>query len=95
MSHPTKHKKLNILSFSGGNFLQEFVSTVFGGWLFFFYETEIGLNSWLITLGYMIYAILSAINSPLFGYYTNRKTRFTKRWGKSQNYQKIGEIKIK
>jgi len=82
MSVPIKHKKLNILSFSGGNFLQEFVSTVFGGWLFFFYETEIGLNSWLITLGYMIYAIWSAINSPLSGYYTNRKTRFTKRWGK-------------
>jgi GPH family glycoside/pentoside/hexuronide:cation symporter len=82
MSHPIKHKKLNILSFSGGNFLQEFVSTVFGGWLFFFYETEIGLNGWLITLGYMIYAIWSAISSPIFGYYTNQKTRFTKRWGK-------------
>jgi len=77
-----KHRKLEIFSFSGGNFLTEFVSTVFGGWLFFFYETEIGLDGWLITLGYTIYAVWNAFNSPILGYYTNRNTRLTKRWGR-------------
>jgi len=79
---PPEHKRSEILSFGGGNFLQEFISTVFGGWLFFFYEIEVGLDSWLITLGFTIYAIWNAINSPLLGYYTNRNTRFTKRWGR-------------
>lgn len=74
--------ELEILSFSGGFFLQEFLSTVFGSWLFFFYETEMGLNSWLITIGYTIYALFNAFNSPILGYYTNRKNRFTERWGR-------------
>jgi GPH family glycoside/pentoside/hexuronide:cation symporter len=74
--------KLEILSFSGGNFLQEFLSTVFLSWLFFFYETEMGLNSWLITLGYSFYALFNAVNSPILGYYTNQKNRFTERWGR-------------
>ena len=58
------HRILNIFSFSGGNFLQEFISTVFGGWLF------------------LIYAIFSAFSSPLFGYVTNKNTRFTKKLGR-------------
>jgi GPH family glycoside/pentoside/hexuronide:cation symporter len=82
-SHDTQQSgNLEILSFSGGNFLTEFISTVFGGWLFFFYEIEVGLDGWLITLVYMIYAIWSAFNSPLLGHYTNRRLRFMSRWGK-------------
>lgn len=76
------HRILNIFSFSGGNFLQEFISTVFGGWLFFYYEIEVGLDSWLIASGYLIYAIFSAFSSPLFGYVTNKNTRFTKKLGR-------------
>jgi GPH family glycoside/pentoside/hexuronide:cation symporter len=76
------HNRIKILSFSGGNFITEFVSTVFGSWLFFFYEIEVGLDGWLITLGYLIYAVWSALNSPLIGYYTNRSTRLTRRWGR-------------
>jgi len=73
---------LNIFSFSGGNFLQEFVSTVFGGWLFFYYEIEVGLDGWLIAMGYFIYAVFSAFSSPLIGYLTNRNTRFTRKYGR-------------
>jgi Na+/melibiose symporter-like transporter len=76
------HGFLNIFSFSGGNFLQEFISTVFGGWLFFYYEIEVGLNSWLIASGYFIYAIFSAFSSPLIGFITNKNTRFTKKLGR-------------
>ncbi|MHA1491141.1 MAG: MFS transporter [Promethearchaeota archaeon] len=79
---PSKHKKIEIFSYSGGSFLQEFISTVFGSWIFFFYEIEVGLNSWLITLGYTIYAVWNALNSPLLGYYTNKETRFTKSLGR-------------
>jgi len=78
----SKHSRIEILSFSGGNFITEFVSTVLGSWLFFFYEVEVGLDGWLITLGYTIYAVWGALNSPLIGYYTNRPTRFTSRWGR-------------
>jgi len=76
------YSNLEIVSYSGGSFLQEFISTVFGGWIFFFYETEVGLDSFLITLGFMVYAIWNAFNSPLIGHYTNKSIGFTRRWGR-------------
>lgn len=83
MADESKFKgTLNTLSFSGGNFLQEFISTVFGGWLFFYYEIEVGLDGWFIALGYFIYALFSAFSSPLIGFITNKNTRFTRKLGR-------------
>ncbi|MHA1803618.1 MAG: MFS transporter [Promethearchaeota archaeon] len=67
------HGNLEILSYGGGSFLQEFIGTVFGSWLFFFYEIEVGLDLWLLTLGYLIYATWNSVNSPLLGYLTDKK----------------------
>ena len=49
---------------------------------FFFYEYEVGLNVWLVALGYIIFAVWNAINDPLVGYLTNRPFKFTKKWGR-------------
>ncbi len=81
-SEISNHKKIEILSYGGGNFLQEFLGTVFGSWLFFFYEVEVGLNVWALTLGFTIYAIWNALNSPLIGYYTGKINKLTSRLGR-------------
>ncbi len=77
-----EHGMLEVFSYGGGTFLQEFVGTVFGGWLFFFYEIEMELNIWALTVGYIIYSIFNAVNSPILGYYTGKKRLFKSRFGR-------------
>ena len=54
----------------------------FGAYVFYFYEVEIGLDSWLVALGFILYAIWNAINDPLVGYICDRPFSFTKKWGR-------------
>ncbi|MBD3254391.1 MAG: MFS transporter [Candidatus Lokiarchaeota archaeon] len=76
------HSKLNMISYGFGNFFNEFFTLAFGAFGFFFYESEIGLNVWLVGLGYIIFAVWNMINDPLVGYLTNRPFKFTKKWGR-------------
>ncbi|MFX0140154.1 MAG: MFS transporter [Candidatus Hodarchaeota archaeon] len=50
--------------------------------IFYFYEVEIGLNTWLITLAISAFTIWNAINDPLIGHFCDRPFFFTKRWGR-------------
>jgi len=77
-----KHSKLNMASYGWGKALNEFFAMAFASFGFFFYESEIGLDVWLTSLGYIIFAIWNAINDPLVGYLTNRPFKFTKKWGR-------------
>jgi len=54
----------------------------FGAYVFYFYEVEIGLDSWLVAFGFILYAIWNAVNDPLVGYICDRPFSFTKRWGR-------------
>jgi len=76
------HSKLNMVSYGFGTFLNEFIMMAFFAFSFFYYESEIGLNVWLVGFGYIIYAIWNAVNDPLVGYLTDRPFRFTKKWGR-------------
>ncbi|MHA1805486.1 MAG: MFS transporter [Promethearchaeota archaeon] len=64
----------------------------FGAFLFFFWETEIGLNIWIITLCYTIYAIWNAINDPIVGYFIDMPRKFWKKYGKCFPYIIIAGI---
>ena len=77
-----EYGRLEIFSYSGGTFLQDFIGTVFGGWLFFFYEIEMGLNIWMLSIGFIIYAVWNAVNSPLIGYYTGKKRILKSKFGR-------------
>ena len=57
-------------------------SIAFGAYVFYFYEVEIGLNSWLVAIGFILYAIWNAVNDPLVGYICDRPFSFTKKWGR-------------
>jgi len=85
-----KHSKLVYFSNGFGRFNDEFLTMAFGAYVFFFYETEIKLNVWLISLALIIFAIYNAINDPMIGYLTDRPFKFTKRWGRRFPWILIG-----
>lgn len=77
-----RHSKGNMASYGFGKFVIEMLDMAFVSLGFFFYEYEVGLNVWLVALGYIIFAVWNAINDPLVGYLTNRPFKFTKKWGR-------------
>jgi GPH family glycoside/pentoside/hexuronide:cation symporter len=77
-----KHSKGNMASYGFAKALNEFIDMAFTAFGFYFYESEIGLNVWLVGTGYIIFAIYNAINDPLVGYLTDRPFNFTKKWGR-------------
>lgn len=87
-----KHTKKNMLSYGSGKFISEFFNMCFGAYVFYYYEAEIGLESWLVMVGYIIFAIWNAFNDPLVGYLTDRPFRFTKNWGRRVPWVIIGGI---
>ena len=77
-----KHSKIGMASYGFNSFSREFLRIAFTTFGFFFYESEIGLNVWLIFIAYTIFAIYNMFNDPLIGYLTNRPFRWTRKWGR-------------
>ncbi|MHA1688468.1 MAG: MFS transporter [Promethearchaeota archaeon] len=72
----------SILSYCMADLLINTSGMAFGAFFFFFWETEVGLNVWIVTLCYALYAIWNAVNDPIFGYYIDRPRKFWKKYGK-------------
>lgn len=87
-----KHSKKIIGSYSMGEFVYEFTQGILVFMLFYFYEVEVGLASWMTGLGLVIYALWDAINDPLIGYLCDHPVRFTKKWGRRFPWMVIGYI---
>ena len=86
------HSKKNMASFGFGKFINEFLNMAFGTLVFFYYESELGLDVWLTAFGYIIFAIWNAFNDPLIGYLTDRPFKFTKKWGRRFPWVLIGGV---
>ena len=80
-----KHSKLNMASYGCSKFLTEFMEMAFTAWLYYFYVRTIGVDSLIIGIAVVIYAIWNAVNDPLVGYLTNRPFKFTKKVNNSPN----------
>ena len=76
------HSKRNIASYSIGDFIMQTLSFTFTAYVFYFYEVEAGLESWLVGWGFIIYTVWNAINDPLVGYICDRTFKFTGKWGR-------------
>jgi len=86
------HSRGTMVSWGFGKFINEFFKMAFGTYVFYFYEREIGLSSWITMTGFIIYAIWNAFNDPLLGYLTDRPFKFTKKWGRRFPWVLIGGI---
>ena len=86
------HSKTTMVSYSMGEFVYEFTQGVLILVLFYFYEVEIGLASWMTGLGLVIYALWDALNDPLIGYICDKPSRFTKKWGRRFPWMILGYI---
>ncbi len=84
------HSKLNMASYGFGSLTREFLNMAFVAYSFFYYESEIGLNVWIVTLGYVLFAIYNMFNDPFIGYLLNRPFKFTKKWGRRFPWILIG-----
>jgi GPH family glycoside/pentoside/hexuronide:cation symporter len=87
-----QHSKLNMASYGFGKFLNEFMEMAFTVWLYSFYVRTIGVESWIVGMAVVIYAIWNAVNDPLVGYLTNRPFRFTRKWGRRFPWIMIGGV---
>jgi GPH family glycoside/pentoside/hexuronide:cation symporter len=81
-------------SYGFGSMNREFLLMAFNTFVFFFYETEVGLNVWYIGIGLTIFSIYNAIDDPLFGYLTNKPFKFTKKWGRRFPWILLGGIPL-
>lgn len=77
-----RHSKINMAQYKVASMTNELIQAALAIMLFFYYETEIGLNTWLVGIGMSIYAVWDAINDPIVGYLTDRPYGFTKKWGR-------------
>ena len=73
---------LSMISFSVADLHLAFFSFALGQYLLLFYETEVTLGIWYVTLGYIIYALWNAVNDPLIGFITDRPRGYWQKWGK-------------
>lgn len=87
-----KHSKANMISYGFGDFINQFMAMAFGVYSYFYYETEIGLDSLLCGLAFIIYAVWNAVNDPLIGYLVDRPFKFTKKWGRRFPWVYVGGI---
>ncbi len=82
----------NILSYGSAGFWSMFTWTVFGQYIFFFYEAVLGLPTIYALSAMLIFTLWDAIDDPLIGYLTDRKTKFTRKAGKRFPWIVIGII---
>ena len=87
-----KHSKKSMVSYGFGGYISEFFGMAFGAYVFFYYETVIGLNVWLTSIGFIIFALWNAVNDPLIGFLTDRPFKFTKKWGRRLPWVIIGGV---
>ena len=92
MESELTHSKLNMASFGFAKFLNEFIEMAFTAWCFFFYEQVLGLETFWVGIGYIIFALWNAVNDPLMGFLTNRPVKFTRKWGRRFPWIIIGGV---
>ena len=79
-------------SYGIGGFLDNFMIAAFTVRIIDFYENELLLSIFWIGIAFGIYGFWNMINDPLLGYLSDRKTRFTKKWGRRYPFYLIGAL---
>jgi len=82
----------SMISYGTSDLLWQIFNGIFGGFFFIFWEVVVGLDIWIITLAYTIFAVWNIVNDPLFGYFADRPRKFWSRLGKRYPWYLIGGI---
>ncbi len=87
-----KYSSKTHISYSLGSFLDQFFVSSFTIRVIFYYENELFLSIVLIGIAFVIYGFWNMINDPLIGWFSDKGTRFTKRWGRRFPWFLVGAI---
>jgi len=89
---PEKESNGSMISYGMSDMLWQIFNGIFGGFFFLFWEVVVGLDIWIVTVAYTIFAVWNIINDPIFGYIADRPRKFWSRFGKRYPWYLIGGI---
>lgn len=81
MSSEEKTSRKKMMSYSMGWFIDNLVIVSYATLIFYYYEVEIGLATFLVGISFVIFAIWNMVNDPLIGFLTDKPMRWSKKWG--------------
>ncbi len=87
-----RYPKKILASFQLGNLVGLMMSQITAQQLTFYYQSEIGLDITLFLIAQIIYMLFNMFNDPLLGYFCDKSTRFTEKWGKRFPFIVMGSI---
>lgn len=87
-----RHSIWILISFTLYEFIAQLVANAYTQLYLFYYETELQLIAIYIIVAQVIFTIWNAVNDPIAGYFCNRRTRWTKKWGKQFPWVLIGGL---
>ncbi len=64
---------LTMASYGMGKFLAEFLTGAYGLMVYYFFETEMRLSGFYVSIATVIYSLWNAVNDPMIGYTTSRR----------------------
>ncbi len=70
-----------MINYSFGFIISLYLSLAYNALIFYFYEVEVGLNTGLVSLAIIIYAIYNMLSAPLLGYLTDKPFKWSRKWG--------------
>ena len=70
-----------MISYSFGFILSLYLLLAFNTLVFYFYEVEVGLEVGLVSLAIILFSVWVMITSPILGYLTDRKFKWSKKLG--------------
>ncbi len=83
---------LNTISYGSASFWSFLAYGVFNAYLYYFYDSVVGLDVTYIFWAMLIFTVWDAINDPLLGFLTDRITKYTRKIGKRFIWIVIGII---
>ena len=79
LSEESKHSKFVYISYGIGGFVDNFFIAAFSVRIIDFYENELLLGIFWVSLAFLLYGVWNMVNDPLIGWITDKKFGFTKR----------------
>lgn len=89
----TKRYPLRIIvSYELGMLIWMMMNQIFVQQTQYYYQTVVGLSAGLIAIAFVIYTIFNMFNDPIIGHFSDKTTRFRKKWGKRFPFIMLGII---